>query len=113
MKKSRNLFNKQKQTVEMIPVSDKHKNLNSGKKMKDLDILNIYKQNISQILNIMFRGKTNLKLEIFQKNCKVLKHNYSTRHGKFNFKASNISFRVTKFQISSSALLNNKLIVTF
>ena len=30
----------------MIPVSDKHKNLNFGKKMKDLDILNIYKQKI-------------------------------------------------------------------
>lgn len=112
MNKTRNLFNKQKLTIEMIPVSDKHKNLNFGKKMKDLDILNIYKQNISQILN-MFREKINLKLEIFQKNCKVLKHNYSTGHGKFNFKASNISFRVTKFQISSSALLNNKLIVTF
>ena len=34
-------------------------NLNSDKKLKHLDILNSYKFNLYQILNIVFRIKTN------------------------------------------------------
>ena len=36
-----------------------HAHLNSDEKIKHLDILNIYKHNLYQILNIMFRVKTN------------------------------------------------------
>ena len=36
-----------------------HANLNSDKKMKHLDILDIYKLNPYQIINIIFRVKTN------------------------------------------------------
>ena len=40
-------------------MADIHANLSSDEKMKHLDILNIYKLNLYQILNIMFRVKTN------------------------------------------------------
>ena len=40
-------------------MADIHANLNSDEKIKHLDVLNIYKLNLYQILNIMFRVKTN------------------------------------------------------
>ena len=61
----------------------------------------------------MIRAKTNLKLEVFLHKLKVTEQDYSKRHSKYNFKASNISFRVTKFEISSSVLLNSKLLSLF
>ena len=69
--------------------------------MKHLNILNIYKLNLYQILNIMFRVKTNSIPESLQNKFKIIKHNYSTRYGKYNFKEPNILFRVTKFAVSS------------
>ena len=70
------------------------------KKMKHLDILNIYKLNLYQILNIMFRVKTNSIPETLQNKFKVIERNYSTRYGEYSFKEPNIFFRVTKFAIS-------------
>ena len=54
MNKTKKLFGKQKQVIKIIPVADIHANLNSDEKMKRFDILNIYKLNLYQILNIMF-----------------------------------------------------------
>ena len=59
MNKTKKLFSKQKQAIKIIPIADIHGNLNSDEKVKHLDILNIYKLNLYQILNIMFRVKTN------------------------------------------------------
>ena len=47
----------------------------------------------------MIQAKTNLKLEVFIHKLKVTEQDYSKKHSKYNFKASNISFRVTKFEI--------------
>ena len=69
--------------------------------MKHLDILNIYKLNLYQILNIMFRVKTNSIPETLQNKFKVIEHNYSARYSEYCFKEPNIFFRVTKFAISS------------
>ena len=83
-------------------MADIHANLNSDEKMKHLDILNIYKLNLYQILNVMFQVKTNTIPETLQKKFKVIEHNYSTRYSEYNFKEPNIFFRVTlKFAISS------------
>ena len=57
-------------------MADIHTNLNSDKKMKHLDILNIY--NLYQILNIMCRVKTNTIPEILQNKFKVIERNYFT-----------------------------------
>ena len=60
MNKTKKLFNKQKQAMKIIPMADIQGIFNSDEKMIHLDILNIYKLNLYQILNIVFRVKTNL-----------------------------------------------------
>ena len=81
---------------------DIHENLNSNEKMKHLDIANIYKLNLYQILNIMFRVKTNSIPETHLNKLKIKEHhNYSARYSKCNFKEPNTLFRITKFAISS------------
>ena len=59
MNKTKKLFSKQKQAIKIIPMTHIHGNWNSNEKMKHLDLLNIYKLNLYQILNIMFQVKTN------------------------------------------------------
>ena len=71
------------------------------KKMKHLDILNTYKLNLYQILNITFPVKTNSIPETLQNKFKIIEHNYSARYNEYNFKDPNILFRVIKFAISS------------
>ena len=75
MNKTKKLFSKQKQAIKIVPMGDFHGNLNSVKKMKHLDILNIYKLNLHQILNIMFSVKTNSIPETLQNKFKVIEHN--------------------------------------
>ena len=99
MNKTKKLFGKQ--AIKTIPMADIHANLNSDEKMKHLDILNIYKLNLYQILNIMFQVKTNTIPETLQNKFKVIEHNYSTRYSEYSFKEPNIFFRVTKFSILS------------
>ena len=60
------------------------------KKRKYLDILNIYKLNLYQILNIMFWVKPNSMPETLQSKSKVIEHNYSAWHSEYNFKEPNI-----------------------
>ena len=72
-------FKKQKQAIKTIPMADIHRNLNSDEKMKHLNILNVYKLTLYQILNIMFQVKTNSIPETLQNKFKVMEHNYSTR----------------------------------
>ena len=62
-----------------------HAHLNTDEKIKHLDILNIYKHNLYQILNIMFRVKTNTVSETLQNKFKVIEHKYSTRKSEYNF----------------------------
>ena len=65
------LFSKQKQALKIIQMTDKHAHLNSDKNMKHLDILNICNLNVYQILNTMFRVKTNSIPETFKMNSKL------------------------------------------
>ena len=78
-----------------------HANLNSDEKMKHLDILNIYKLNLYQILNIIFRVKTNSISETLQNKFNIIEQSYSTRYSEYSFKEPNNLLRVTKFAISS------------
>ena len=70
--KTKKLFSKQKQARKIIPMADIHANLNYHEKMKHLDILNIYKLNLYQILNIMFRTRTNSIPETLQNKFKII-----------------------------------------
>ena len=78
------------------------------KKMEHFDILNIYKLNLYQILNIMFGAKTHSLPETLQNKFKVIERNYSTRYSEYSFKEPNIFFRVTKSAISSHGRLWKK-----
>ena len=98
MNKTKKLFSKQKQEIKIIPMADIHANLNSDEKMKHLDILNIYKINNYQILNIMFRVKTNSIPETLQNKFKVIEHNYSTRNSEYNFREPNIFLGLLNLQ---------------
>ena len=71
MNKTKKLFSKQKQAIKMIPMAGINAFLNSDEKMKHLDILNIYKLNLYQILNIMFQARTNSVPEPFKINSKL------------------------------------------
>ena len=71
MNKTKELFSKQKEAIKIIPMAEIHENLSSDEKIKHLNILNIYKFNLYQILNIMFSVKTNTILETLQKNSKL------------------------------------------
>lgn len=53
MNQTKKYFNKQKQALKIIPKADIYKNLNPDGKMNHLDILNVYKANLYQVLNIM------------------------------------------------------------
>ena len=74
------LSTKKRYSIKIIPMADIHGNLNSDEKIKHLDILNIYKLNLYQILNIMFRVKTNSIPETLQNKFKVTERNCSTRY---------------------------------
>ena len=99
--KTKKLFSKQKQAIKIIAMANIHADLSSDEKMKHLDILNIYKLNLYQILNIMFRARTNSIPETLQNKLKIIEHNYSTRYSEYHFKEPKILLRVTKFAISS------------
>ena len=77
-----------------------HPNLNSDEKMKHLDILNIYKLNLYQILNTMFRVKTNSISETLQNKFKLINCNCSTRHSEYNFKEPSTFFGLLNLQNS-------------
>ena len=65
---TKKLFSKQKQAVTVIPIADIQAILSSDKKVKHLDILNIYKLDPFPVLSIMFPLKTDSILETFQKH---------------------------------------------
>ena len=87
MNKTKKVFSKQKQA-----------NLNCDEKMNYLDILNICKFNLNQILNITFQVKTISITEILQNEFKVTEHNYSTRYSEYNFKEPNIFLGLLSLQ---------------
>ena len=103
MNKTKKLFSKQKQAIKIIPMVHIHANLNFDEKMKYLDIVNIYKLNLYQLLNIMFRVKTNSIPETLQNKFKVIEHNYSTIYSEYNFKKVNT---ISKSQNFLLGLLN-------
>ena len=78
-----------------------NKNLKSEKIMGRLGILNIFKLNIYHTINIMFRVKNNTIQEAFRTKFQMVQHNYATRHSENNFEEPKITFKATKFAISS------------
>ena len=69
--------------------------------MVRMKVLNIYKLNIYQILNFMFKIKTNTAPCIFENQFTEIQHKYSTRFIKNSFVESQLVYSQTKFSVSS------------
>ena len=79
--------------------------------MVRMKVLNIYKPNIYQILNFMFKIKANTAPCIFQNQFTEIQHQYSTRFSKNSFVESQLVYSQTKFSVSSwGPRLWNKLL---
>ena len=59
-----------------------YKNLISEEIKDRLGILNIYKLNIYDTVNLMFRAKNNTIPEAFRTKFQIVQHNYATRQWK-------------------------------
>ena len=69
--------------------------------MVRMKVLNIYKLNIYQILNFMFKIKTNTAPCIFENQFTEIQHQYSTRFSEKSFVESQLVYSKTKLSISS------------
>ena len=102
MTKIKKLYSKQKQAIKALSVTSEDY---SGLKIEDLmektGILNIYKLNIYDVINLMFRVKNNTIPEAFVNKFEIVHHHYQTRHSENNFIKPKIYFKATKFAISS------------
>ena len=69
--------------------------------MVRMKVLNKHKLNIYQILNFMFKIKTNTAPCIFENQFTEIQHKYSTRFIKNSFVESQLVYSQTKFSASS------------
>ena len=71
--------------------------------MVRIKVFNIYKLNIYQILNIIFKIKPNTAPCIFENQNTEIQHLYSTRFSKSSFFKSQLVYSQTKFSVLSPA----------
>ena len=95
--KTKKLSSKQKQALRIL----NNEFTDIREIMVRMKVLNIYKLNIYQILNFMFKIKANTAPCIFQNQFMEIQHQYSTRFSKNNFVESHLVCSQTKFFVSS------------
>ena len=69
--------------------------------MEENGILNVYKLNLYQVLNFMFRVHNETIPKSFQTKFQYIEHKYETRQSKDNFVIPKTNTRITRFAISS------------
>ena len=99
--KLRTIASEQRQAVNAIPKNDNQEITNSRKFMEENGILNVYKLNLYQVLNFMFRVHNETIPKCFQTKFQYIKHKYETRQSKDNFIILKRNTRITCFTISS------------
>ena len=95
--KLKKLASKQKQALRIVY----NESTDIKEIMVRMKVLNIYKLNIYQILNFMFRIKTNTAPCIFGNQFTEIQHRYSTRFSKNSFVESQLVYSQTKCSVSS------------
>ena len=95
--KTKKLTSKQKQALRIL----NNEFTDIREIMVRMKVLNIYKLIIYQILNFMFKIKTNTAPCIFQNQFTEIQHQYSTRFSKNSFAESQLVYIQTKFSVSS------------
>ena len=98
--KLRKIASQQRQ-VNAIPKIDNQEITNSRKSMEENDILNVYKLNLYQVLNFMFRVHNETIPKSFQTKFQYIEHKYETRQSKDNFIILKTNTRITRFAVSS------------
>ena len=87
--------------VNAIPKNDSQEITNSRTFMEENNILNVYKINLYQVLNFMFRVHNETIPKTFNNKFKYIDHKYETRHSTDNFMVPKRTTRITRFAISS------------
>ena len=72
--------------------------------MEENGILNVYKLNLYQVLNFMFRVHNETIPKSFQTQFQIIEHEYETRQSKDYFIIPKRNTQITCFAISSSGL---------
>ena len=99
--KLRKIASQQRQAVNAIPKNDNQEITNPRKFMEGNGILNVYKLDIYQVLNFMFRVHNETIPKSFQTKFQYIEHKYETRQSKDNFIIPKRNMRITRFTISS------------
>ena len=99
--KLRKISSQQRQVVNAIPKNDNQEITNSRKFMEENGILNVYKLNLYQVLNFMFRVQNEIIPKSSQPKFQYIEHRNETRQSKGNFIIPKINTRITRFAISS------------
>ena len=99
--KLRKIASQQRQAVNAIPKNDNREITNSRKFMEENGILNVYKLNLYEVLNFMFRVHSETIPKSFQTKFQYTELNYETRRSKDNFIIPKRNTRITRFAISS------------
>ena len=94
--KTKKLTSKQKQALRIL----NNEFTDIREIMVRMKVLNIYKLNIYQILNFMFKIKTNTASCILKNQFTEIQHQYLTRFSKNSFVKSQLVYSQTKFSIS-------------
>ena len=99
--KRRKIASQQRQAVNAMPKNDYQEITNSRKFMEENGILNVYKLNLYQVLNFMFRVHNETIPKSFQTKFQYIEHKYETRQSKDNFIIPKRNTQITRFAISS------------
>ena len=99
--KLRNIASQQRQAVNTIPKNDNQEITNSRNFMEENGILNVYKLNLYQVLNFMFRVHNQTIPKSFQTKFQYIEHKYETRQSKDTFIIPKRNKRITHFATSS------------
>ena len=95
--KLKKIASKQKQALRIV----NNEYADIRKIMLDMKVLNIYKLNIFQVLNFMFKIKANTAPRIFQTQFTEIYHHYPTRFSTNSFVEKQLVYSQTKFSVSS------------
>ena len=111
--KLRKIASQQREAVNAILKNENQEITNSSKFMEENGILNVYKLNLYQFLNFMYRVHNETIPKSFKTKFQYIEQKYETRHSKDNFLIPKRNTRITRFAISSrgpriwSSLTNN------
>ena len=98
--KLRKIASQQRQAVNAILKNDNQEITNSRNFMEGNGILNVYKLNLYQVVNFMFRVHNETIPKSFQTKFQYIEHKHETRQSKDSFIIPKINSRITRFAIS-------------